>query len=160
MRLTILHLALLTPAILGAQAPNLAGTWTISLARSTFGPLPSPTYDTARVTRQGNLYQIESVSDFAGQGGTRLTYAWPVADGETTNDMTSGMTIHVTTKMHGDTITFSNTVTVQGQAVGVQNGRMYISAGGKLLTREVAYQPLAGANRDPVHLVLVYDRLR
>jgi len=151
------------PARLAAQqgppaGTDITGTWVINLAKSDFGKLPPPTIDSSTVTRVGNVYQIDATSDFGGQGVQHHVLKWPVGEGETTNDLANGATIHTTTKIQHDTTTFSTTISVQGQVVALQAGRSYRSADGKTLTREMDMQPMAGPNTDPIHFRLVYDK--
>jgi hypothetical protein len=141
-----------------ATGADMSGTWVINFAKSDFGMLPRPTIDSTTMTRAGAVYQIETTSDFGGQGIQHLSYKWPVGDGETTNDLASGATIHTTTKVQHDTTTFSSTISVQGQTVALQTGRSFLSPDGKTLTREMEMQPLAGPSTDPMRFRLVYDR--
>jgi hypothetical protein len=141
-----------------ATGADMTGTWVINRAKSDFGMLPPPTIDSTTATRVGAMYQVETTSDFGGQGIQHLSYKWPAGEGESTNDLASGATIHTTTKVQHDTTTFSSTISVQGRTVALQTGRMYRSPDGKTLTREMEMQPLAGPSTDPMHFRLVYDR--
>lgn len=160
----LIVLALLAPSarLAAQQAPptgaDLTGTWVINRAKSDFGALPPPTIDSSTVTRVGNFYQIDATSDFGGRGTQHVVLKWPVADGETTNDLASGATIHTTTRIQHDTTTFSSTISVQDRVVALQTGRTYRSADGKTLTREMDMQAMAGPNTDPIHFRLVYDK--
>jgi hypothetical protein len=157
--------ALLAPSarlLIAQQAPptgtDFTGTWVINLAKSDFGTLPPPTIDSSTVTRTGTMYQIDATTDFGGQGTQHSVLNWPVGEGETTTDLPNGATLHTTTKLQHDTTTFSSTISVQGQIVALQTGRMYRSPDGKTLTREMEIQPLAGPNTESLHFRLVYDR--
>lgn len=157
-------LALLAPSarLAAQQTPpagtDLTGTWVINLAKSDFGALPPPTIDSSTITRVGTMYQIESTSNFGGQGVQHNVLKWPVGEGEATNELPNGATIHTTTKIQHDTTTFSSTISVQGQVVALQMGRTYRSPDGKTLTREMDIQPTAGPSSDPLHFRLVYDK--
>ena len=137
---------------------DLTGTWVINRAKSDFGTMLPPTIDSSTVTRVGTMYQIEATTDFGGQGTQHQVLKWPVGDGETTTELPNGASMHMTTKLQHDTTTFSSTISVQGQTVALQTGRMYRSPDGKTLTREMEIQPLAGPNTEPMHFRLVYDR--
>ena len=137
---------------------DMSGTWVVNRAKSDFGVLPPPTIDSTTTTRIGAMYQIETTSDFGGQGIQHLSYKWPVGEGEATNDLPNGATIHTTTKIQHDTTTFSSTISVQGRTVALQTGRSFLSPDGKTLTREMEMQPLAGPSTDPMRFRLVYDR--
>ena len=138
--------------------PDLTGTWVINIAKSDFGTLPPPTIDSSVITRVGPMYQIDATSNFGGRGTQHSVLKWPVGAGESTNDLPNGATIHTTTKIDHDTATFASSISVQGQPVALQTGRVYRSPDGKTLTRELEIQPLAGPNTDPIHFRLVYDR--
>lgn len=157
--------ALLSPAarlLLAQQTPptgtDFTGTWVINRAKSDFGTMPPPTIDSSIVTRVGTMYQIDATSDFGGQGTQHRVLKWPAGEGESTTEMPEGPTIHTTTKLQHDTTTFSSTISVQGQIVALQSGRMYLSPDGKTLTRELEIQPLAGPSNEAFHFRLVYDR--
>jgi len=137
---------------------DLTGTWVLNRAKSDFGPLPPPTIDSSTITRVGNVYQIDATSDLGGQGKQHRVLKWPVGEGESTNDVANGATVHTTTKVAHDTTTFSSSISMQGQVVALQTGRTYRSADGKTLTRETDIQPVAGPNTDPIHIRLVYDK--
>jgi hypothetical protein len=154
---TLIALAVPIPCVVRAQAIDVTGTWVIDMAKSDFGKFPPPSFDTSRVTRRGNQYRVESITDFGGQGPQHIVYMWPVGDGDVINDLPNGATMKTTTKMHGDTITFVSQVIVNGNAVASQTGRMYETAAATL-TREVDIQPLVGQSAAPLHFVLVYQR--
>jgi hypothetical protein len=157
--------ALLAPSVrlLVAQAApstatDLTGTWVINRTKSDFGTMPPPTIDSSTVTRVGTMYQIDATTDFGGQGTQHRVFNWPVGEGETTTELPNGASMNTTTKLQHDTTTFSSTISVQGQTVALQTGRMYRSPDGKTLTREMEIQPLGGPNTEPIHFRLVYDR--
>jgi hypothetical protein len=160
----LIAFALLAPsASLAAQkAPpigaDITGRWVINLAKSDLGTMPPPTIDSSTITRNGNVYEIVSTSDFGGQGTQTRTLKWPAGEGESSNDMSNGATIRTTTKVLADTTTFSSTIVVQGQTVALQTGRTYLSPDRKNLIREMDIQPMAGPSTDPIHFKLVYDR--
>ncbi|MFL5483664.1 MAG: hypothetical protein ACJ8AK_15890 [Gemmatimonadaceae bacterium] len=139
-------------------ALDLTGTWIINRAKSDFGTLPPPTIDSSVVTRVGTMYEIDATNDFGGQGTQHRVIKWPVGAGETTTDLGNGATMQTTTKLANDTATFVSKISVQGQAVALQSGRVYLSADKKTLTREMDIQPLAGPSTDPLHFRMVYDR--
>jgi hypothetical protein len=161
----LIALGLLAPSarLLVAQAApssgtDITGTWVINRVKSDFGMMAPPTIDSSTVTRAGTMYQIDGITDFGGQGTQHRVLKWPIGEGETTTDLPNGATIHTTTKLQHDTTTFSSTISVQGQTVALQTGRMYRSADGKTLTRELEVQPLVGQDAQPMHFRLVYDR--
>jgi hypothetical protein len=160
----LIAFALLAPsaALTAQQAPakgaDIAGTWVINVAKSDLGPMPAPTIDSSTITRNGNVYEVVTTSDFGGQGTQRRVLKWPVGEGEASNDMSNGAMVHTTTRVLGDTTTFSSTIAVQGQTVALQTGRTYLSPDGKTLIREMEIQPMAGPSTDPIHFRLVYDR--
>jgi hypothetical protein len=155
-------IAISTRDVIAQQAPavglDLTGTWLINRAKSDFGAMPPPTIDSSVVTRSGTMYQIDATTDFGGQGTQHRVIQWPVGEGETTTDLGNGATMHTTTKLAHDTATFVSNISVQGQAVALQSGRVFLSADKKTLTRELDIQPLAGPSTDPLHFRLVYDR--
>jgi hypothetical protein len=165
----LIALALIWPlAPVLAQSPStqpppskgidLTGTWVVNRAKSDFGPIPPPTIDSSVVTRDGNMYQIDATSDFGGQGRQHNVIKWPTGEGESTTTLPNGATLQTTTKIQNDTITFISKVSVQGQAVALQSGRVSLSADGKTLTRELDIQPLAGPSTESLHFRLVYDK--
>lgn len=161
----VIALGLVAPSsrrLVAQNAPppgtDITGTWVINRAKSDFGAMAPPTIDSSTVTRVGTMYQIDGTTDFGGQGTQHRVLKWPIGDGETTTDLPNGASIHTTTKLQHDTTTFSSTVSVQGQTVALQTGRMYRSADGKTLTRELEVEPLVGQTSEPMHFRLVYDR--
>jgi hypothetical protein len=150
---------LVAGALRAQQLPrsDLSGTWVINIAKSHFGKLPPPTVDSVTITQMGNMYQFDATTDFGGQGRQHLVYKWPVGAGEATNDV-SGATVHTTITQHGDTLAVSSEVSMQGQTVAVQSGRVYRSPDGKTMTREADIRPMAGPSTEPIHLLFVYDR--
>lgn len=142
------------------QSPgtDLTGTWIINIAKSNFGKLPPPTVDSLVVTRAGTMYQFDATTDVGGQGKQHIVYKWPLGAGEVTNDMGNGATAHATVKLKGDTMLVAGEVQMQSQTVATQSGRVFRSADGKSLTRDVEIQPLAGPSTDPIHLLFVYDK--
>jgi hypothetical protein len=160
----LIALSVVAPsAPLLAQQPmstrnDFAGTWVINKTKSDFGVMPPPTTDSSTIVRVGAEYHIDALTDFGGQGLQHRVFKWPVGEGETTTDMVNGATIHTVTKLQNDTITFSSTVSVQGQTVALQTGRMYRSQDGTTLTREMEMQLQAGQSTEPMHFRLVYDR--
>jgi hypothetical protein len=161
MLLLTLVLQLSAATHLAAQqspATDLTGTWIVNLAKSNFGKLPPPTVDSFTVTRTGTMYQFDATTDVGGQGKQHLVYKWPVGAGEATNDMANGATVHTTVKLHSDTMVVASEIQMQGQTVALQSGRVFRSADGKSLTREVEVQPVAGPSADPIRLLFVYDK--
>jgi hypothetical protein len=153
-------LQLATAGVLVAQqspAGDLTGTWVINPGKSTFASMPAPTVDSLVVTRVRGMYQFETTSDFGGQGKQHLVYTWPIGEGEVTNNVT-GAIVHTTIKMKADTILPTSQITMQGETVATQTGRVFRSADGKTLTRDVLIQPASTMGGDPIHVVFVYDR--
>ncbi len=158
----LLALAVQLPGagILAAQqapASDLTGTWILNRAKSNFASLPAPTVDSMVVTRAGSMYQIDAVTDFGAQAKQEFAYKWPTGDGEVTNNV-NGAIVHTAIKMKGDTLQQTSEITMQGQTVATQNGRVFRSADGKTLTRDVEVHPTSSMSGDPIHLVFVYDR--
>jgi hypothetical protein len=161
--LAVLTLALsLVPPLVAQKSstPDFSGTWVLDSAKSDFAGKPVPKNDTSKFTRVGNVYHVEQVGDFGPQAGgvQRMSYSWPVADGEVTNDLPQGATMHVKTKVNGDTSTFAAEVSAQGHPILRQAGRAYLSQRGMLLIREMDLQPMQGDDLEPIHIVLVYDK--
>jgi hypothetical protein len=145
--------------LVGQQAPasDLTGTWVLNRAKSTFASLPAPTVDSMIVTRAGSMYQFDAITDFGAPAKQEYVYKWPTSDGEVTNNV-NGAIVHTAIKMKGDTIQQTSEITMQGQTVATQNGRVFHSADGKTLTRDVEVHPTSSMSGDPLHLVFVYDR--
>jgi hypothetical protein len=160
MRSLICLAVALVPGIVGAQSTgsDISGIWAIDLSKSNYGQLPPPSYDTSKVSRVANQYHVESSSDFGGQGPQHLSWNWPIGDGEVTNVAPNGATLHTTTKMKGDTITFSSTVVFQGQTVAIQSGWIAVGSDGKTLTRNIEIQPMQGPSSQPLRMLLVYNK--
>ena len=91
-----------------ATTPDFSGTWVLDSIKSDFAGTPVPKNDTSKITRVGNVYHMEQVGDFGPRAGglQRLTYSWPAGNGEVTNDLPQGATMHVKTKLSADTSTF------------------------------------------------------
>jgi hypothetical protein len=140
-----------------APASDLTGTWILNRAKSTFASLPAPTVDSMVVTRAGNMYQFDAITDFGAQAKQEYIYKWPTGDGEVTNNV-NGAIVHTAIKMMGDTIQQTSEITMQGQTVATQKGRVFHSADGKTLTRVVDVHPTSSMSGDPLHLEFVYDR--
>jgi hypothetical protein len=156
----ILALPLAGARAVAAQQPHggdFTGTWVVNIAKSSFGSFPAPTVDSIVVTRADNMYQFETTTDFGGQGKQHLIYKWPIGAGEVTNNVT-GAIVHTTVTMKGDTIVPTSQVTMQGETVATQTGRVFRSADGKTLTRDVLIQPTSTMAGEPIHVVFVYDR--
>jgi hypothetical protein len=66
--------------------------------------------------------------------------------------------VHTTIKMKADTILPTSQITMRGETVATQSGRVFRSADGKTLTRDVLIQPTSTMSGDPIHVVFVYDR--
>jgi hypothetical protein len=143
-----------------AKGPDFSGVWVLNLAKSDFSGQPVPRGDTTKIARTGNVYQVDQVGDFGPEHGRvqRISYKWPATDGETTTQLQQGATLHVTVTMKADTATFSNEFAVQGTTMLRQTGRDYLSAGGKVMTRDTVLKPTQGDDQEPVHMTLVYDR--
>jgi len=141
------------------QSPpgDLTGSWVINPGKSSFASMPAPTVDSLVVTRVKGMYQFETTTDFGGQGKQHLVYTWPIGEGEVTNNV-SGAIVHTTIKMKADTILPTSQITMQGETVATQSGRVFRSADGKTLTRDVLIQPASTMSGDPIHVVFVYDR--
>jgi hypothetical protein len=143
-----------------AAGPDFSGTWVLDNAKSNFAGQPAPETDTSKVSRNGNMYNIEQIGSFGSQAGgvQRMSYKWPAGDGEVTNALPQGASMHVTTKQKGDTSTFAAEVNYQGQTVMRQTGRAYLAQGGKVFIREMDLQPIQNQSPAPIHVVLVYDK--
>ena len=140
-----------------APASDLTGTWVINRAKSNFAMLPAPTVDSIVVTRAGNMYQFDATTDFGAQAKQEFVYRWPTGDGEVTNNVNEAI-VHSAIKMKGDTIQQTSEITREGQTVATQTGRVFRSADGKTMTREVDVRVTSTPSTDPIHLVFVYDR--
>jgi hypothetical protein len=140
-----------------APAVDLSGTWVVNVAKSSFSPMAAPTIDSIVVTRGDGSYQFDATTDFGGQGRQHLVYKWPIGAGEVTNNV-SGATVHTAIAVKGDTLLPTSQITMQGQTVATQTGRVFRSADGKTLTRDVTVQPTSSMSGDPIHVVFVYDR--
>jgi len=143
-----------------ATSADFSGVWVLNLTKSDFSGQPVPRGDTSRIVRTGNVYQVDQVGDFGPQRGgiQKTSYKWPASDGETTTQLQQGAILHVKVKTKADTSIFANEFSVQGQTMLVQTGRDYLSAGGKVLTRETDLREMQGDNQEPIHMTLVYDR--
>lgn len=139
-------------------ATDLSGTWVLDVHKSTFGSFPVPTVDSIVVTRVGPVYQLDVTSDMGEASVEHFTYPVPVRDSETTLDLPDGSRMRTTFTHHQDTVAFTSEVTDQGHPTARQRGRMYLSANGRTLTRDVTIMPLAGPSTAPIHVVLVYDK--
>jgi hypothetical protein len=140
-----------------SAAADLSGTWVVNVAKSSFAAMPAPTVDSIVVTRGDGSYQFDATTDFGGQGKQHLVYKWPIGAGEVTNNV-SGATVHTTITVKGDTLLPTSQISMQGQTVATQTGRVFRSADGKTLTRDVTVQPTSSMSGDPIHIVFVYDR--
>jgi hypothetical protein len=145
-----------------SAAPDFSGIWMLNLAKSEFGGAPVPRNDTSRIVRKGAVYQVDQTGDFGHSRGDvqRTSYKWPVADGEVTSELQQGAELYVKVTIKGDTSVFATKLSLQGRTLLEQTGRDYLSAGGKLLTRVMDLKPLQSEDPEPVHMVLVYDKLQ
>jgi hypothetical protein len=143
-----------------SPSPDLSGIWVLDAAKSDFAGKPAPRSDTTKITRVGKMYRVEQAGDFGPQAGgvQHLSYSWPATDGEVTNSLPQGATMHVTTKLKGDTSTFAVEVSAQGHPILRQLDHAYLSQHGALFIRDVELQPMQGEDLEPVHIVLVYDK--
>jgi type IV secretory pathway protease TraF len=140
-----------------SPAGDLSGTWVVNVGKSSFSPMTAPTVDSIVVTRADDSYQFDATSDFGGQGKQHLVYKWPIGAGEVTNNI-NGAIVHTTIAVKGDTLLPTSQITMQGETVATQKGRVFRSADGKTLTRDVVVQPASSMSGDPIHIVFVYDR--
>lgn len=136
----------------------LVGTWVLNVHKSTFGSFPAPTVDSIVVTRVGSVYQLDVTSDMGEASVQHFKYPVPVRDSEMTLDLPDGSRMRTTFKHHQDTVAFTSEISAQGHPTARQRGRMYPSADGRTLTRDVIITPLAGPSTAPIHVVLVYDK--
>lgn len=143
-----------------ATTPDFSGTWVLDSIKSDFAGTPVPKNDTSKITRVGNVYHMEQVGDFGPRAGglQRLTYSWPAGNGEVTNDLPQGGTMHVKTKLSADTSTFFVEMSAQGRLLMRQSGRTYLAERGTLLVRGIDVQPMQGEDLEPIHLRVVYDK--
>jgi hypothetical protein len=148
------------PAAASGSAPDLSGSWVLNKAKSDFGLLPVPSNDTAMYTRAGDVYRVVETSA-SDSGPTHITYSWPVGAGDVSSDLPDQeVTIHTRVTLHGDTALFVSQLKHKGQAIEIQSGREYLSADGKVRTREFDLQSLANPDEDTQHLLAVFDRGR
>jgi hypothetical protein len=148
----------LVAALLLAPPFDLSGTWVLNVGKSTLGSMAAPTVDSLIVTREGSSYHIDVTSDMGEPTIQHFAYAVPVGDGETTIDLPNGAKMHTTFRHLQDTVAFRSEISEQGRDVAHQTGRMYPSAHGRLLVRDVSITPLEGPSTAPIHVVLMYDR--
>ena len=141
-----------------ASPPDLSGIWVLDKQKSDFGMLPTPASDTSRYTRVGNVYQIVEVNAMD-TGSSHITYSWPVGAGEASTDLPdleASMQTRVT--LHGDTAMFVSQLKHGGRAIEIQSGREYLSADGKVRTREYDLQSLVNPDEELQHVVAVFRR--
>jgi hypothetical protein len=140
------------------NAPDLTGTWVLDKNKSDFGLLPTPSADTSRYTRMGNVYQIVEVNA-TDTGTSHITYSWPVGAGEASTDLPdleTSMQTRVT--LHGDTAMFVSQLKHAGKAIEIESGREYLSPDGNVRTREFDLQSLVNPDEDLQHVVAVFRR--
>jgi hypothetical protein len=137
---------------------DLSGTWVLNVHKSTFGSFPTPTVDSLVVTRVGAVYELDVTSDMGGDTVAHFTYPVPLHDSVATLDLPDGSRMQTTFTHRRDTVAFTSEISAHGQPVARQRGRMYPSADGRTLTRDVVITPLSGPSTAPIHVVLVYDK--
>jgi hypothetical protein len=153
-----MRLLVLVAALVLAPPFDLTGTWVLNVGKSTLGSMAAPTVDSLVVTREGTSYHMDVVSDMGETTVQHFAYGVPIGDAETTIDLPNGAKMHTTFRHRQDTVTFKSEISEQGRDVAHQTGRMYPSAGGRLLIRDVSITPLEGPSTAPIHVVLVYDK--
>jgi hypothetical protein len=141
-----------------ASGPDLSGTWVLDKDKSDFGLLPAPGADTSTYTRQDSVYRVVETGG-SDTGTTRITYAWPVGTGQVTSNLPDQeATVLTQVTQHGDTANFVSQLRHEGKTMEVEAGREYLSADGKIRTREFDIQNLANPDEDEQHVVAVFRR--
>ena len=147
------------PANHPASAPDLSGTWVLDKTKSDFGLLPAPSADTSTYTKIGEVYHVVEVNS-ADTGSSHIAYTWPVGSGEVSSDLPDlEASIQTRVTQHGDTATFVSQLKHLGKTIEIESGREYLSADGKVRTREFDLQSLANPDEDLQHVVAVFERL-
>lgn len=138
--------------------PDLSGTWVLDKDKSDFGVLPTPASDTSTYTRTGDVYRIIEVSA-SDTGSSHITYSWPVGAGEASTDLPDlEVSMQTRVTLHGDTSMFVSQLKHSGRAIEIESGREYLSADGKVRTREYDLQSLVNPDEDLQHVVAVFRK--
>lgn len=141
-----------------ASAPDLSGTWVLDKDKSDFGLLPAPATDTSTYTRAGDLYRIVEING-SDTGSSHITYSWPAGSGEASTDLPDlEVSMQTRVTLHGDTAMFVSQLKRGGRAIEIESGREYLSADGKVRTREYDLQSLVNPDADLQHVVAVFRR--
>jgi hypothetical protein len=115
-----------------ADKPNFSGSWTMNVARSSFGPLPPPDSITRKIAHEEPSIAIdeEQLTPF---GVTKANRKY-TTDGKETTFESQGAQVATNAVWNGEVLVVTSNVTQAGlQFVD----RMTLSADGKTLTSEV-----------------------
>jgi len=124
-------LALAAPAA-GQSVPNLSGTWTLQVDKSSFGMMPGPTSRTDVIDHQEPKLTIKrTVASSAGETTSTLIYA---VDGKPYKNMVGTNELTSTLKWEGATLVMVSTVTTPQGEVTITD-RYALSTDGKTLTQ-------------------------
>jgi hypothetical protein len=124
-------LALATPAA-AQSVPNLSGTWTLQVDKSSFGMIPGPQSRTDVIDHQEPKLTIKrTIVSAAGETASNLVYA---VDGKPYKNMVGESELTSTLKWEGQTLVMVSTVTTPQGEVTITD-RYTLSTDGKTLTQ-------------------------
>lgn len=139
----VFHLAaaalLLAAPVAGQSVPNLSGTWTLQVGKSSFGMMQAPQGRTDVIDHQEPKLTIKrTVVTAAGETTSNLVYA---VDGKPYKNMVGESELTSTLKWDGSALVMVSTVTTPQGAATITD-RYTLSADGKTLTqaRTIAVQ--------------------
>ena len=142
-------LTLLTGTVAAADKPNFSGDWKMNAAKSSFGPIPSPSSITRKVTHAEPSLAI--VEEQQGDMGTQVTTRKYTTDGKDMTFESSGAVVRGTAVWEGNTLILTSVV----DAIGVTfTDRMSLSPDSRTMTSAVH---IASAQGD-LDLVVVFDK--
>jgi hypothetical protein len=142
-------LTLLTGTVAAADKPNFSGDWKMNAAKSSFGPIPSPSSITRKVTHAEPSLAI--VEEQQGDMGTQVTTRKYTTDGKDMTFESGGAVVRGTAVWEGNTLILTSIVDAIGATF---TDRMSLSEDGRTLTSAVHIASAQGE----LDLVVVFDK--
>jgi len=123
---------LLFGALSMAQAkPNFSGEWKFDAEKSNFGPMPTPSIFTRKITQ--NDPKLHVVTTQSGPQGERTSEAEYSTDGTEVVNKTRGAEAKSTAAWEGEALNITTKIDVEGNSI-VLKEKWTLSGDGKLLT--------------------------
>lgn len=124
---------LLAFTVLGADKPNLTGTWKFVADKSDFGPMPAPEKLEQTYDHKDPVLKVTTVQT-GQQGESKAEFSYSTDGKETTNEF-RGTPMKCTAKWNGDKLNIVSKLDFQGNEI-TMNDTMSVSEDGKTLLVE------------------------